>query len=176
METYALDLGFDADESREYQGRYFPLQAGLVKVKQPTGQGDPCWFTKLRSEDQLYFRVWDISSSTTGSDLLNLWVVFFEPQSTSLLADSASDRPNPLICAGSGLYKVDTGTVKTSVYDTVRAGWVLFEATSLGLAFTLADVTAPTRYVLQVRVEVRTSAGDLRSYVYDPEIVIGPNG
>ncbi len=177
MKSYVLDLGFDADESREYLGRYYPLQAGLVTVTTPaTGQGDPQWFTKLKSEDQLYFRVWDISPSATGSTLLNVWAAFFALQSPSRLADAVSDQPNPLVCADSCLQAVDTGTVKTSVYNPVQAGWVLGEDTPLGLGLTLTNVTAPTRHVLQVRVEVKTGSGDLRIYVFDPEVVIGPNG
>lgn len=182
MTNYVLDMGFDLEESREYEGHYYPMQGGLVAITKATGEGSPQWLTKLAHGDTLYFRVWDISN-VPGSELLSLIVAFFEMTSPSLLADKLTET-NPLVgtVVGNGL-SLTTG--KTSVHAQVQRGWVLGDAGdaagALGKGVTLTYMGEARRYVLQVRIDVRTREDSdgrrsLRTYVYDPEMVVSPYG
>lgn len=175
MVSYVLDLAFNVDASQEYQEPDFALQGGLASVTEPsTGEGSPQWLTQLRSQDQLSFRIWDFSEFTVGSTLLNVWIAFFDPASW-LLVDPVLGQANPLVNAEP--FGVDTATVKSSVFTPVRAGWILgVNHPPLGQTFVVRDVTAPKRYVLQVRVQVKTPSAQLRTFVYDPEVVISPDG
>jgi len=177
MTQYVLDMGFDLGESREYEGRHYPMQGGLVEVTEGTGKGTAQWLTKLMHGDTLYFRVWDISE-VGGSELLNLVVAFFEMSSPTLLANEVSEV-NPLVGSGSTELSLTTG--QTSVHGQVQQGWVLGGAPSaLGHGVTLAYMGEAKRFVLQVRADVKTREDaqgrrSLRTYVYDPEMVVSPH-
>ncbi len=175
MARHLLDVGFDRQAAIELGTKFYPLGTGLVAVTDPaTGTGTPRWPTQFKKGDSLAFRIWDTTDyGTPDAAPVSFWIGFFSRSESALLADPLASGGDPIVVAASGLepLDIDAGVV-SSVFPDAQAGWAV-GASPLGTEHTF---DAEGRYVLRVRVEVKTASRKLRRYVHDPEIYIGPSG
>jgi len=143
-----------------------------VAVTDPTtGTGTAQWPTLFKTGDSIAFRIWDTTDyALPAATPMSFWAGFFARSETAMLADPLGSGADPIIVAGSGLVPL-TG-LSSSVFPDAQAGWSVGPS-PLGTEYTFQSTG---RYVLQVRVEVRLATMELRTYVHDPEIIIGPHG
>lgn len=184
MADYVLDLGIDITMVREKNETHFSLQSGLVQVSDPEiGTGTPQWLTKFQGGDRLSFRLWDFSP--VGGEIKSIksfHADFFSPSERSRLTSPFEAPSDPIVFGSLPLVHRASG-VTTSVYSPIQAGWIVSAPPPpgeppppLGKQYTIVSVPNQARFVLQVYLELVTAKSNLRTYVYDPEIVVGGSG
>lgn len=179
MALYALDFGLDPGVGVERSG--FPLSAGLVEVTDPaSGEGRPQWLTMLRSGDSIAFRVWDYGfAAGTDLSLVAFRATWVRPSRYNELASPLAAE-NPLVYSGDQIVAIDDRSqVKSSVFRPARGGWIFGrgESEPLGRTLEIDKATKSAgRYYLSVRIDAVIDGSILRSYHWDPEIVVEGSG
>lgn len=179
--TYVIDFGLNLDAGVERIG--FPLSAGLVQVTDlETGDGQPAWFTQLAAGDQLAFRVWNHTvSGGKEAQIVCFRATWVDPARWNDLASPLHGRStNPIVFSGGNqIHVIDRSEALSPVFTQARSGWIFGDPKTLpfGETFTVDDGgTSVGRYYLKVRLDVVIDESTVRTYHWDPEIVVGPRG
>lgn len=173
MTQYVIDFGIDANLGIE-AGAVYPLQEGLVKVTNTdTGQGEPQWFTKLRQKDTLGFRLWDITGESSGElDIVSFTAYLLSPSNATRLSNPL-DSVDPIAFTREKIYQA-ASTVKSSVFETPQEGWLVgSNSSALAERFSIEN---QGRYLLRIEVVVVVPSRGRRTYVHDPEMIVGSSG
>ena len=171
---YVIDLGIDGNLGVE-SGSVFPLQQGLVAVEggNAHGTGAPQWYTRFRQKDTVAFRLWDITGESSGElSIASFAAYFLSPTNTTRLSSPlAAEIPNPIIFSEKVFPFHTPGEVKSSVFVNPHKGWLLGADTApLGKS---CELEKQGRYLLRIEVVVIGPSVARRTYVLDPEMVVG---
>ena len=178
--TYVIDLGFNLDAGVERAG--FPLSAGLVDVPpgSTTGEGDPQWFTCMKAQGSIAYRLWD---NTSGSENQGVPICFratwVEPTKYNALSSPFIDGdPNPIVFSGAQILAVNSSQCQSSVYPNAQNGWIFGDPHAvtppLGESFTLGRRGGS--YFLKARLDMVINGTTIRTFHWDPEVVVGGGG
>ena len=179
---YVIDFGLDLDVGAERIG--FPISAGLVTVTNPdTGEGDPQWFTKMKAGDSIAYRIWDHTAGPSKTArLVAFRATWVDPTRFNDLASPLADSAeNPSVFSGVEIQPVDAEQARSSVYSLNRGGWIFGDPATapppLGMSFAFADAPASLgAYYLRARLDVVIDETIMRTFHWDPEIIVGAGG
>lgn len=198
---YTFDLGFNWNaafigEAFGQATAFRPLQFGIVNTESAT----PMWPTAFYHGDSIRFQVTDISHSATASPtevanttnsgrvLKQLTVTFRNPSSTSGAFPFQSSVPFyqsslrgsgiPAIQFSQASLVLQPGDTDSAVYTVETPSWQVarwYAGPGNGQQFPFNGVNMFSEMSVLLEVSSSSSLEDSRSFIFDPEMFIGPD-
>ena len=168
MASYGCDLGFDWSAVQESNNQG-PLQACLMD-KNNTDQ--PAWWTDFQENDTVFFTLYDIAPLNGGTAVPDPSFAF-----QMIIADTELNTQEQAL--GNANYSWPNanigskGTQLSAAYKTTDGlpCWAVGpETDQWGYVYTF---TQAGKFNLYLQITV-TANGTTNTYVYDPEMVVGP--
>jgi hypothetical protein len=162
MSDYIWEMGIDWNAIETVGLSY--LRQGFVKVGNPSMLARPF----LQKDDTITFRIFDVTSSNATPSAMVTEIKSFVII-TKAAVDGQSDS-DPL-SSDQPPVMLDLTTAPSTVFTDVLRSW-----TSDPQPVLAADSLVPNRFLLTFQTRALGSDGNSRTFVHDPEMVVGGDG